>query len=261
MPRKRNFRRKRGNRRNVQLKRRPNLSVKRYGFPDKLMVDLKFSQNMEHHIPSTGYSVTSLVRGNDPYDPFVGLLNHSANEYAIYAGIYRYCKVVASFIKFTVIAFEGGPTQVILVPHTTVTNLGANSEITQRYAKSTKFIRGDTTRPGPGSTTISHFMRTNKIFGIPSLKYDIDGEYAVDNLVNPFTRTVLKPWYWHVMVAKSTGTWTGACEIHSRIEVIYKCVFWHKLPQVIATSGNTGTHPAQVDDSSVPIGVTGAPAA
>lgn len=254
MPRRRTARRskRRLARRQRRFTRRKGYSIKtpKVGLPDRYFVTLKYSQTLQLQVTGGGGFGYAQFRGNSVHSPFVGVGDNAPVDAFHFREIYRYCKVVASTFRYQAVNYNGDTIQLILFP-STGDPLLVNPDVAaaQRYSRQSRFTGNITGPNAPANVMISSTMRTSKIFGIPSLKYDVNQDFSNDfspSEANPPRGTVPnKEWLWRLIAARPHTSATGSLNVLGRVDIWYKCVFYGRYPRDVFSEiedpgGDTG---------------------
>ncbi len=213
MPRRRKKKTGRRNKRRVRRKRRsnPTTTIIRApsGFPDKLLVKLKYPFEWN---PALSFEEEYVFRGNGAQDPEFTGVGAQPIGYDEWSSFYDSYRVFASKIK--IMASNETPNTDVtfsVYPHVSSTGDTTNAVWANAYVRQ-KTVTNE--RP----TTIVSYMKTSKIKGRPDLIVTVEDSFGASTSGVP-----AQQWYWHVQFEANSSV--NMVKVYARIIITYYIQF------------------------------------
>lgn len=186
------------------------------GVPDVLRTKLKYCEQYLIQSAALSYGA-QIMSGNSAYDPDTTGVGHQPRGFDQWSQFYRKYRVYGSAIKVQFYSDQqsaAGLTNVWVMPVTeepTAVSYGISSLNENPNAKTSALVP----YIGKGTTFISHYMTTKKIFGEKLINED-----SYEGLTGNFTvgKSPTNQWYWTVGGQTVTG---AEVKFHVTITITY----------------------------------------
>lgn len=159
--------------------------------PDVMAVQLKYTSSGT----LSGIAPQSLVfRGNSVFDPDFAVGGQQAYGHDQWSAFYRRYRVIGSAISVEAYVTDSGQVgQIAVIPLNTSSAILSNA-IGFEYPKATFSKAGLT---GNGQISVSNYVKTADIRGVPPVGVKIEADYSAAISANP-----AKEFYWHVVLSE-----------------------------------------------------------
>lgn len=186
---------------------------------DRLMVKLRYNDST--FIDSTTTIATFVWRANSPFDPQFTTGGGQPPGFDQWATLYERYHVVAS--KFTAVITPGtnntSNTIAVVLPSTLSSGVDLNTYMSSAYTR-WKALPAST-QGGNQISTISNYMTTSKVFGLPKSQRQ-DPRYSALVNANP-----LAEWYWLFAFGNYAGQ-SQNINYSYTIQITYYIVFYDR---------------------------------
>lgn len=189
------------------------------GFPDTYNVTLCYSNDL--NLASNVGEQQMIYEGNNPWDPDPQLGGRSADQYQVFAQVYKYCRVYGSMIEVNYNCINSDAFQCTVVPLADNPSISYEMLMCLPRAKTGRIV----TTSGISSSMIVNDANTASICGIRNLDYDIGNTFSLHNVDQSTTVTEpARKWYWHVAMQTNAtqNSLNGAC----KVRIFYRCHFY-----------------------------------
>lgn len=210
------------------------LNDRSVGFPDSLDVTLCYYNDLQ--LQSSVGEQQMIYEGNNPWDPDPQLGGRSADQYSVFASVYKYCRVYGSAIEVNYSVINSDSFQCLVTPK--AENASSSFEILQCMPRSK--IGRIVQAQGINSSLLKNDCNTASLYGIPNLDYDVANLFSLTNTEGSTAVTEpTRKWYWHVSFQNvaSQNSLNGA----AKIRIFYRCHFYgRKFASVLTTVTDDG---------------------
>jgi len=196
-----------------------NATLPSLGFPDTLDVTLAYTNDLQ--LSSSVGEQQMIYEGNNPWDPDPQLGGQSADQYSVFASVYRYCRVYGSAIEVNYSVINSDGFQALVCPRAENASTSYEIMMCMPRCKTGRLVNAN----GMSSWRIQNDANTGALYGISNLDYDIANTFSVINPDGSTTSTEpIRKWYWHVAFQNnaSQNSLNGA----AKVRIFYRCHFY-----------------------------------